>query len=232
MGPTLRSRFSRGSASLRMSHHSTWPSEDTVISSDPVLDCSQAMSYTGSLHATHRCQAGSGMVGSAASLICCAQGVSGQLPHLSWSCRTGLFGLSSHSSEDHWLLIIPGMAQWQLAASDGSTAGPHKILCMMVLRCAMNVTQQCVTLSPVAVLDGGCVHRRAALAHIKVGKLAVVLAHAQHVGVLQIVVDGGELALGLQLQLRLVGVADVPHIAVDGGACSTAALKGCSSRSD
>ena len=50
--PTLRSRFSRGSASLRMSHHRTWPSEDTVISSDPVLDCSQDMSYTGSLHIT------------------------------------------------------------------------------------------------------------------------------------------------------------------------------------
>ena len=43
-GRALSSRVSRGSAILRMSHHRHWPSEDTLISSEPVLDCSQAKS--------------------------------------------------------------------------------------------------------------------------------------------------------------------------------------------
>ena len=35
---------SSGSASLRMSHHSTKPSVDADMHSEPVFDCSQAMS--------------------------------------------------------------------------------------------------------------------------------------------------------------------------------------------
>lgn len=47
--PTLSCRFSKGSASLRTSHQRTMPSVDTLMHSLPVLLCSQAMSYTGSL---------------------------------------------------------------------------------------------------------------------------------------------------------------------------------------
>lgn len=45
----LRGIDSTASLSFLMSHHSTLPSVDTVIASLPVLDCSQATSYTGSL---------------------------------------------------------------------------------------------------------------------------------------------------------------------------------------
>lgn len=46
---SLRVRLSVGSPSFRMSHHSTLPSVETDMHSVPVLDCSQAKSYTGSL---------------------------------------------------------------------------------------------------------------------------------------------------------------------------------------
>ncbi|KAA6416820.1 MAG: hypothetical protein FRX49_13196 [Trebouxia sp. A1-2] len=56
----------------------------------------------------------------------------------------------------------------------------------------------------------------AALAHVKVGKLAIVLPSADQAGVLQVEVDGGQLALRRQLKVRRVGVADVPDVAAHG----------------
>ena len=50
---SLRLRLSVGSPSFLMSHHSTLPSVDTDIHSVPVLDCSHAKSYTGSLQDQH-----------------------------------------------------------------------------------------------------------------------------------------------------------------------------------
>lgn len=54
--PYLSGMLSTTSLSLRMSHHRTCPSVDTVSASLPVLDCSQAKSNTGSLqtHTTAR----------------------------------------------------------------------------------------------------------------------------------------------------------------------------------
>ena len=49
---SLRVRLSVGSPSFLMSHQSTLPSVDTDMHSVPVLDCSQAKSYTGSLQST------------------------------------------------------------------------------------------------------------------------------------------------------------------------------------
>lgn len=46
---SLSMRDSVGSPSFLISHHSTLPSVDTDMHSVPVLDCSQAKSYTGSL---------------------------------------------------------------------------------------------------------------------------------------------------------------------------------------
>lgn len=47
-------RDSVGSPSFLMSHQSTLPSVDTDMASVPVLDCSQAKSYTGSLQQRRR----------------------------------------------------------------------------------------------------------------------------------------------------------------------------------
>lgn len=46
---SLSMRDSVGSPSFLISHHNTLPSVDTDMHSVPVLDCSQAKSYTGSL---------------------------------------------------------------------------------------------------------------------------------------------------------------------------------------
>ena len=52
---SLSVRVSVGSPSFLMSHHSTLPSVDTDMHSVPVLDCSQAKSYTGSLQTNSAC---------------------------------------------------------------------------------------------------------------------------------------------------------------------------------
>lgn len=66
------------------------------------------------------------------------------------------------------------------------------------------------------VLNGRGLHRRAALAHVKIGKLAVVLPSTHQAGVLQVEVDGRQLALRRQLKVWRVGVADVPDVTAHG----------------
>jgi len=83
------------------------------------------------------------------------------------------------------------------------------------LCCCAN-TRICLACVPMTVLDGGCLYRRAPLTHVKVGKLAIVLASAHKAGVLQVEIDRGQLALGRQLKVWRVGVADIPDITAHG----------------
>ena len=69
-----------------------------------------------------------------------------------------------------------------------------------------------------AVLNGRHFHWCAALANIKVGKLAVVLAGTHKAGVLQVEVDACELALRGKLKVRGVGVGHIPDVTAHGAA--------------
>ena len=71
---------------------------------------------------------------------------------------------------------------------------------------------------PVAVLNWGHFHWCAALTHIKVGKLAVVLAGTHKAGVLEVEVDACELALRGELKVRGVGVGHIPDVTAHGAA--------------
>ncbi len=52
--------------------------------------------------------------------------------------------------------------------------------------------------------------------HVKIGKLAVILPSAHQAGVLQVEVDGRQLALRRQLKVWRVGIADVPDVTAHG----------------
>lgn len=67
-----------------------------------------------------------------------------------------------------------------------------------------------------AMFNGRRLDRCATLAHVKICKLPIVLASTDQTGVLQVEVDGGQLALWGQLKVRRVGIADIPDVAAHG----------------
>lgn len=71
---------------------------------------------------------------------------------------------------------------------------------------------------PMAVLNGGHFHWCAALAYIKIGKLAIVLTSTNKAGVLEVEVDARELALRRQLKVRCVWVGYIPNVTTHGTA--------------
>ena len=69
-----------------------------------------------------------------------------------------------------------------------------------------------------AVLNGGGLNSRTALANVKEGELAVVLASANQAAVLHVEIEGGQLALRPQLQLWGRRVVHIPDVAAQRGA--------------
>ena len=68
---------------------------------------------------------------------------------------------------------------------------------------------------PVAVLNGSCLHRAAALPHVEEGELAIVLACPNQAAILHVEVQGRQLALWPQLQLWRSRVVHIPDVTTE-----------------
>mmetsp|Transcript_38147 Transcript_38147/g.96525 ORF Transcript_38147/g.96525 Transcript_38147/m.96525 type:complete len:481 (+) Transcript_38147:85-1527(+) len=106
----------------------------------------------------------------------------------------------------------------QLLAQLAQVPPQHRAICRHRhgLRAGLGLQpRQVVHGVPVRDVDGRAVHRRVALAHVVERELAVVLARAHQVGVLEVELGAGDLAGGAHLKLGRVGVVHVPHVAAE-----------------